>query len=53
MVDIMGVYNYLNISAVTVMKNPEMLRFVPDHLKIEKMCKHAVKKISLSIKIYS
>ena len=25
------------------MKNLEMLKFVPDHLKIQKICKHAVK----------
>ena len=37
MVDIMGIYNYLNSSAVTIMKNPEMLRFVPDHFKTKKM----------------
>ena len=39
MVDIMGTYNSLNISAVTVTKNLETLRFVPDHLKTKKMCK--------------
>ena len=40
MLDIMGVYNSLNIiSAATVMKNPETLRFVADHLKTKKMCK--------------
>ena len=33
MVDIIGIYKSLNISIVTVMKNPEMLQFVPDHLK--------------------
>ena len=53
MVDIMNVYKSLNISTVTVMKNPEMLKFVPDHLKTKKMCKDAVKKITLSIKICS
>ena len=46
MVDIMGVYNFLSISAVRVTKNPETLRFVPDHLKSKKkMCKLAVKKL--------
>ena len=35
------------------MKNPEMLKFVPDHLKTEKMGKHAVKKINFSNKICS
>ena len=33
MVDIMDIYKSLNISIETVMKNPEMLKFVPDHLK--------------------
>ena len=33
MVDIMNVYKFLNIGGLTVMKNPEMLKFVPDHLK--------------------
>ena len=27
------------------MNNPEILRFVPDHLKIKKMCKDAVKRL--------
>ena len=45
MVYIMGVYNTLNISAVTVMKNSETLRFAPGHLKNKKMCMHAVKKL--------
>ena len=27
------------------MKNPEMLKSVPDHLKTEKMWKHTVKKL--------
>ena len=50
MVDIMEVYKSINISIVTVMKNSEMLKFVPDHLKTKKMCKHAVKKIPFVIK---
>ena len=33
----------VNISIGTVMRNPEMLKAVPDHLKTKKMCKHAVK----------
>ena len=45
MVDIMDVYKSLNISTGTVMKNSEMLKFVPDHLKTKEMCKHAVKKL--------
>ena len=46
MVDVTDVYKSLNISIGTVMKNPEMIKFVPDHLKTKKMCKHAVKKLS-------
>ena len=38
MVDIMGIYKSLNISIGTVMKNPEMLIFVTDHLKTKKIC---------------
>ena len=53
MVDIMDVYNSLNISAVTVTKNSETLRFVPDDLKTKKMCKHAVKKISYLLRYVS
>ena len=34
MVDIMDIDKSLNISFETVMKNPAMLKFVPDHLKI-------------------
>ena len=45
MVEIMDICKSLNISIVTVMKNPEMLEFVPDYLKTKKMCKHAVKKL--------
>ena len=44
-VDIMNVYKSLNISIGTVMKNPEMLKFVSDHLKTKNMCKHAIKKL--------
>ena len=41
----MDVCKSLSISIGTVMRNPEMLKFVPDHLKTKKMCKHAVKKL--------
>ena len=36
MVDSMAIYKSLNINIGTVMKNPEMLKFVPDHLKTKK-----------------
>ena len=45
MVDSMDVYTSLNISIGVVMRNPEIIKFVPDHLKTKKMCKHAVKKL--------
>ena len=45
MVDSMDVYKSLNISIGVVMRNPEIIKFVPDHLKTKKMCKHAVKKL--------
>ena len=40
----MYVYKSLNIIIGTVMKNPEMLEFVPDHLKTKTICKHAITK---------
>ena len=43
MFEIIDIYKSLNISTITVMKNPGVLKFVPDHLKAKKeMCKHAV-----------
>ena len=44
MVNGMDIYKSLNINIGTVMKNPEILKFVPDHLRIKRMCKLAVKK---------
>ena len=41
----MDVYKSLNISIVTVMKNPKMLKFVPDHLKTKKF-------VSMELKNY-
>ena len=45
MVDIMNICKSLNINIGTVIKNLGILKFVTDHLKTEKMRKHAVKKI--------
>ena len=50
MVDIVSIYKSLNICIGTVMKNTEMLKFVPDHLKTEKVCRHAVKKLPYLIR---
>ena len=43
MVDSMDNCMSLSIKIETVIKNPEMLRFLPDHFKTKKMCEHAVK----------
>ena len=52
MVVIMDIYNSLNISTLTVMRNPEMLKFVTDHLKTKKICKHAVKKLPYLLRYF-
>ena len=44
-----GIYKSVKINIGTVMKNPEMLKFIPDHLKIKKMCKC----VSMQLKITS
>ena len=36
------IYNSLKISNEPIIKNPETIRLVPDHLKTKKMCNHAV-----------
>ena len=40
----MDVYKSVKISIGTVMKNPKILKFVPNPLKTTKMCQHSVKK---------
>ena len=40
----MDIYKSVEISIGTVMINLKMLKFVPDHLKTKKICKHAFKK---------
>ena len=52
MVDIMVVYKSLNISIRAVMKNPEIVKFILDHLKTKK-CASMQLKITSSIKICS
>ena len=55
MVDIMDACKSLNISidTGTLMKNSEMIKFVPDYLKTTKMCKHVVKKLSYLLRYVS
>ena len=45
MVDSTDIYKGLNINIGTVMKSPEMLKVVPDHLNTKKMCKHVIRKL--------
>ena len=35
----------LKISIGTIIKNPKMIRFVPDQFKTKKVCKNTVKKL--------
>ena len=41
------------ISIGAAIKNPEMLKFVPDHLKTKQMCNYAVKKFVFCNKRWS
>ena len=43
-------YKYLKISIGEIIKKLEKLRLDSDHLKIKKMCNHAVKKLSFVIR---
>ena len=38
-------FKSLDNSIGTILKNPEMIKFVPDNLKTKKMCKYAVEKL--------
>ena len=38
-------YMSVKISIWVVMKNPEIFKLIPDHLKTKTMCKHAVGKL--------
>ena len=42
-------YKDFKISIEAILKNPEMLKLIPDHLKTKKMCKNTVKKSALEI----
>ena len=43
----MDVFKSVKISIGTVMKNPEMLKYVPNHIKTKRLCENAVKKLPL------
>ena len=40
----------ISINIGTVIKNPEVLKFFPDHPKTKQMCNYAVKKLRFTIK---
>ena len=40
-----SIYKYLNISIETIIKNPEILKFISGHLKVKSLCKHTVIKL--------
>ena len=42
-------YKTLKISIEAIIKNPEMLNFIPSFFKIKNMCKSAVKTLLLII----
>ena len=44
MINSIEIYKSLNIS-IGIIKNPEIIKFLPDHSKTKKMCKYAVKKL--------
>ena len=46
----MDIYKSVKISIGTVMKNLEMLKFIPNHRKTKKMGKHAVEKLPFLIR---
>ena len=48
----MDVFKSVKISIRTVMKNPEMLRFIFDHLRTKKNVKACSLKIGFCNKIY-
>ena len=45
----MDIYKYVKITIGTVMRNPEILKLVPDDLKTEKMSTHAAKTLPFVI----
>ena len=46
-------YKSLKKGIGAIIKNPETLRLVPDHLKTKMMCKNAVKKLPFVKKVFS
>ena len=45
MLESICIHKSININIRTVMKTPKTLKFIPDHLKTKKICKHIIKKL--------
>ena len=43
-------YRLSEISIGAIAKNAEMLKFIPDHLKTKKVCKHTIKNLPFLIR---
>ena len=43
-------YNSLKISVGATIKNPEIIRFIPDHIKTKTVYKNAAKKLLFTIR---
>ena len=43
-------YKSPKISIKAILRNAEMFKFIPGHLKAKEMCKHAVKKLPFPIR---
>ena len=43
----------LKLNIRSILKNPEILKFVPDHLKVKSMCNYTVKKLPIVIRYAS
>ena len=46
----MDIYKSVKTNIGTVIKNPEMLKLLPDHLNTKTMCNHAIKKLPFLIR---
>ena len=49
----MGIFKSVKISIGTVMKKPELLKFVPDYLETKKMCKYTAEKLPYLLRFVS
>ena len=45
MIDSIDIYKSFSFNIGIVMRNPEILKFVSDHLITKNMCSHAIEKL--------